>query len=102
GQRPAEGATRRRLRRHAPRPPRLLLDAAGFRVAVEDVDRAGREGGDVDAAPVGRDVDALRRRDRPPERATRRAQEYEAAGGTSVLDQRRRFDLGEGGDAVAE
>ena len=62
----------------------LLRDRAGL-AAVEDGDRAGLEGGDVDVAPVGRERQALGRDQGAAERAAGGAQVDQAAGGPFLL-----------------
>ena len=78
-ERPAQGAAVDLRRRDAAACARLLGDDARFGVAVEDVDRAGLEGGDVDAGAVGGDVEPLGRLHRDAEGAAGRAQEDGAA-----------------------
>ena len=72
-------AARHRFRREAAGAPGQLRDFAGL-VAVENRDRAGGEGGDVDVGPVRGDGEPLRGAQRLPEGAADGAQPDQAAG----------------------
>src|SRR6202000_2404328 len=101
----AQGAAVDFVRGDAAAHTRLLGDDARFEVAVEDVDRAGREGRDVDAAPVRGGRQALRRLHREAEGAAGRAQEDGAAVGAGRAGRRHHlfaFDFPFGAGRLAE
>ncbi len=70
-----------------PARPGFWVTVPDFAAAVEDVDRAGGEGGDVDVRPVGRDGEPLRRAQRAAEGAADGAQPDQAADGAFLLGE---------------